>query len=134
MPGVAEAVRRVAARWPLAVASSSPPGLISVVLEARGVRDLFQVVMSTETVGRGKPAPDVYLAVACRLGTAPKGCAAVADLGLHQRPAGGACRWDAPYRRAKPRLPAGDRDLARADAVIESLDDLTDAVVDPALR
>jgi beta-phosphoglucomutase-like phosphatase (HAD superfamily) len=58
LPGAAEAVRRGATRWPLAVASSSPPGLISVVLEAMDVRDLFQVVMSTETVGRGKPAPD----------------------------------------------------------------------------
>lgn len=116
----------------LAVASSSPPGLISVVLEAMDVRDLFQVVMSTETVGRGKPAPDVYLAVARRLGTAPTGCAAVEDStnGLRAARAAGMRLIAVPNRDY---LPDPD-DLARADAVIESLDDLTEAVVDPALR
>jgi HAD superfamily hydrolase (TIGR01509 family) len=132
LPGAAEAVRRGATRWPLAVASSSPPGLISVVLEAMDVRDLFQVVMSTETVGRGKPAPDVYLAVARRLGTAPTGCAAVEDStnGLRAARAAGMRLIAVPNRDY---LPDPD-DLARADAVIESLDDLTEAVVDPALR
>jgi HAD superfamily hydrolase (TIGR01509 family) len=116
----------------LAVASSSPPGLISVVLEAMDVRDLFQVVMSTETVGRGKPAPDVYLAVARRLGTAPTGCAAVEDStnGLRAARAAGMRLIAVPNRDY---LPDPD-DLARADAVIESLDDLSEAVVDPALR
>ena len=132
LSGAAEAVRRVAARWRLAVASSSPPGLISVVLEAMDVRDLFQVVMSTETVGRGKPAPDVYLAVARRLGTAPTGCAAVEDStnGLRAARAAGMRVIAVPNRD----YPPDPDDLARADAVIESLDDLTEAVVDPALR
>jgi HAD superfamily hydrolase (TIGR01509 family) len=132
LPAAAEAVRRVAARWPLAVASSSPPGLIRVVLEAMDVRDLFQVVMSTETVGRGKPAPDVYLAVARRLGTAPTGCAAVEDStnGLRAARAAGMRVIAVPNRD----YPPDPDDLARADAVIESLDDLTEAVVDPALR
>ena len=109
-----------------------PPGLISVVLEAMDVRDLFQVVMSTETVGRGKPAPDVYLAVARRLGTAPTGCAAVEDStnGLRAARAAGMRVIAVPNRDY---LPDPD-DLARADAVIESIDDLTEAIVDPALR
>jgi HAD superfamily hydrolase (TIGR01509 family) len=130
LPGAAEAVRRVAARWPLAVASSSPPGLIRVVLEAMDVWDLFQVVMSTERVGPGKPAPAVYLAVARRLGTAPTGCAAVSTNGLRAARAAGMRVIAVPNRD----YPPDPDDLARADAVIESLDDLTEAVVDPALR
>jgi Haloacid dehalogenase-like hydrolase len=93
---------------------------------------LFQVVMSTETVGRGKPAPDVNLAVARRLRIAPTGCAAVEDStnGLRAARAAGMRVIAVPNRDY---LPHPD-DLARADAVIESLDDLTEAVIDPALR
>ena len=39
MPGAVEAVRRLAARWPLGLASSSPPSLIAVVLDAAGLRE-----------------------------------------------------------------------------------------------
>jgi HAD superfamily hydrolase (TIGR01509 family) len=132
LPRAAETVRRVTARRPLAVASSSPPGLISAVLEAMDVRDLFQVVMSTETVGRGKPAPDIYLAVARRLGPAPPGCAAVEDStnGLRAARAAGMRVIAVPNRD----YPPDPDDLARANAVIESLDDLTEAAVDPTLR
>src|SRR5215510_4349836 len=64
MPGAVEAVRRLAAHWPLGLATSSPPVLIDAVLDAAGLRDSFAAVMSTEQVPRGKPAPDIYLAVA----------------------------------------------------------------------
>jgi len=47
MPGAAEAVQRLAARWPLGLASSAPAVLIDTVLEAAGLRPYFQVTMST---------------------------------------------------------------------------------------
>jgi HAD superfamily hydrolase (TIGR01509 family) len=79
LPGAVEAVTDLSGRWPLAVASSSPPDLIGVVLAAAGVADRFRVTVSSEEVARGKPAPDVYLAAADRLGVEPAGCLAVED-------------------------------------------------------
>src|SRR5881397_2948815 len=66
MPGAVEAVQRLAAQWPLGLASSAPAVLIETVLEAADLRPYFQVTMSTEQVPHGKPAPDIYLAVAGR--------------------------------------------------------------------
>src|SRR5215467_15732844 len=68
MPGAVDAVRRLAASWPLGLAGSSPPVLIDAVLDGAGLRGCFAVAMSTEEVAHGKPAPDIYLAVAGRLG------------------------------------------------------------------
>ena len=69
MPGAVDAVRRMAARWPLGLASSSPPVLIETVLAAASIASLFAATVSTEEVAHGKPAPDVYLTVAERLET-----------------------------------------------------------------
>ena len=75
LPGAVEAVRRLAGRWPLGLASSAPAVLIETVLDAAGLRSYFQVTMSTEQVPHGKPAPDIYLAVTARLGVSPSGAA-----------------------------------------------------------
>jgi beta-phosphoglucomutase-like phosphatase (HAD superfamily) len=61
IPGAVDAVRRIAARWPLGIASSSNPELIEVVVRASGLGDVFRVAVSSQEVPRGKPAPDVYL-------------------------------------------------------------------------
>src|SRR3954468_19077709 len=79
MPGAATAVERTATRWPLALASSSNLPLIELALELSGLRRFFAAVVSSEEVARGKPAPDVYLEAARRLGVAPERCAAVED-------------------------------------------------------
>ncbi len=79
IPGAVEAVRRLAARWPLAVASSSNRPVIEVVLERAGVASLFRTTVSSEEVGRGKPAPDVYLEAVRRLGTPAVRTVAVED-------------------------------------------------------
>src|SRR5215510_346253 len=55
MPGAVEAVHRLAASWPLGLASSSPPVLIDAFLDRAGLRECFAVAMSTEQVPRGKP-------------------------------------------------------------------------------
>ena len=57
MPGAAGAVRELATRWPLGLASSSPPTLIDAVLDGAGLRECFRVALSTEQVSHGKPAP-----------------------------------------------------------------------------
>ena len=79
LDGAVEAVRRLAPEFRLAVASSSNRPLIETVLERAGVAELFEAVVSSEEVARGKPAPDVYLEAMRRLGTVPSRTAAVED-------------------------------------------------------
>ena len=79
LPGAVEAVRRLAVRWPLGLASSAPAVLIETVLDAADLSSYFQVTMSTEQVPHGKPAPDIYLAVTAGLGVSSSAAAAVED-------------------------------------------------------
>jgi HAD superfamily hydrolase (TIGR01509 family) len=127
MPGAVEAVRRLAARWPLGLASSSPPVLIETVLEAAGLRPYIRVAMSTEQVPRGKPAPDIYLAVADRLGVDPSGCAAIEDSsnGLRSAAAAGLRVVAIPH----PKYPPDTDALAAARLVLPTLSDLTPEAV-----
>ncbi|MEV0330918.1 HAD family phosphatase [Micromonospora echinospora] len=77
--GADDVARRLAGRWPLGLASSSPTRLIAAALAATGLTDTFGATLSTEETAHGKPAPDVYLAVAARLGVEPARCVAVED-------------------------------------------------------
>jgi len=79
LPGAVDAVRRVGARWPLGLASSSNRPLIDAFLEAVGLADAFEATVSSEEVAAGKPAPDVFLEAARRLAVEPTACAAVED-------------------------------------------------------
>ena len=79
VPGADAVVRELARSWPLGLASSSPPRLIEAALTASGLGESFEVAMSSESVPNGKPAPDIYLAVAERLGQSPSACVAVED-------------------------------------------------------
>lgn len=131
LPGAIEAVRRAARRWPLGLASSSPTRLIASTLDAAGLAACFSVTLSTEEMSAGKPSPEVYLEVARRLHTPPERCAAVEDSTNGLRAARDAgLRVIAVPTRTYPPDPA---ELARADAVIRSLDELTDRVIDPTL-
>ena len=88
--GAAAAVERLAERWPLGLASSSNRPLIDAVLESSGLAGRFAATVSSEEVGRGKPAPDVYLEAARRLGVPPERCAAIEDSHAGIRSARGA--------------------------------------------
>jgi HAD superfamily hydrolase (TIGR01509 family) len=79
IPGAKDAVDRLAARWPLGLASSSNRPLIDAALALSGLDRFFTATVSSEEVARGKPAPDVYLEAARRLEVAPEGCVAVED-------------------------------------------------------
>ena len=123
LPGAAGAVRALAARWPLAVASSAPRSLIEVVLDASGLRPSFTAAVSSEEVPRGKPAPDVYLAAAALLGVQPAACAAVEDSsnGLRSAAAAGLAVIAVP----RPEYPPAADALAGARVVLGSLTELT---------
>jgi HAD superfamily hydrolase (TIGR01509 family) len=127
--GAREAVERLAARWPLGLASSSNRELIDLALELLGVKDLFAATVSSEEVARGKPAPDVYLEVARRLGVDPIRAAAVEDShnGILAAKAAGMRVLAIPNRH----FPPGEEALAQADVVLDSPAELTAEAVDP---
>ena len=129
IPGAREAVKRIAARWPLGLASSSNRELIELALELLGVRDLFLATVSSEEVARGKPAPDVYLEAARRLDVEPAQAAAVEDShnGIRAAKAAGMRVVAIPNRH----FPPGADALAAADVVLESLDALTAEAIEP---
>ncbi len=77
--GAVDAVRRIAARWPAAVASSGHRDVIRAALDALGLAATFAAVVSSDEVEHGKPAPDVYLLAASRLGVAAGRCLVVED-------------------------------------------------------
>jgi len=129
IPGAREAVERVAARWPLGLASSSNRELIDLVLELLGVDHLFAATVSSEEVARGKPAPDVYLEAARRLGVDPLRAAAVEDShnGILSAKAAGMRVLAIP----NVHFPPDEEALAEADAVLDSLEGLTAEAVEP---
>lgn len=127
MDGAVDAVHRMGARWPLAVASSAPAALIETVLRLAGLRSCFSVVKSTEQVAHGKPAPDIYLAVTAELGWPPPDCAAVEDSSNGLRSAAAAGLWVIAIPQPEY-LPDPDA-LAQASLVLPNLAGLTaDAV------
>jgi HAD superfamily hydrolase (TIGR01509 family) len=128
VPGAGEAVRRLADDgYRLAVASSSNRELIDAVLRRLELAALFEATVSSEEVGRGKPAPDVYLEAARRLDVPASRCAAVEDSASGIRAAREAgMRVIAYPNRHDP--PAADV-LASADVVIDSLDALGSTTV-----
>ena len=125
--GAIAAVERMAARWPLGLASSSNRELIDLVLDLAGLAPYFRATVSSEEVERGKPAPDVYLEAARRLGADPAACAAVEDShnGIRSAKAAGMRVVAFP----NPRYPPGAEALAAADAVIDSLAELEASIV-----
>ena len=128
VPGAGEAVRRLADDgYRIAVASSSNRELIDAVLRRLELAALFEATVSSEEVGRGKPAPDVYLEAARRLDVPASRCAAVEDSASGIRAAREAgMRVIAYPNRHYP--PAADV-LASADVVIDSLDALGSTTV-----
>jgi len=125
--GAVDAVRRLAAAFTLGVASSSNRPLIDAVLEGAEIADRFAVVVSSEEVARGKPAPDVYLEAARRLRHEPAQCAAVEDSsnGLRAAHAAGIRVLAFPNAHYAPAPDA----LALADVVVTSLAELTPELV-----
>lgn len=125
--GGVDAVRRTAGRWPLGLASSSPTRLIRTALDATGLSDTFDATLSTEETRHGKPAPDVYLAVAERLGVDPARCVAVEDSanGVRSAAAAGMAVVAVPHG-AYPLEPDAER---LAAVVLSSIDELTPEVV-----
>lgn len=120
--GAVEAVQRMAGAYPLGLATSSNREIIDVVVEVGGFGGLLSVTVSSEEVERGKPAPDVYLECARRMGVEASRCAAIEDStnGLLSAAAAG-MRVIAIPNDAHPPAPKG---LEKADVVLDSIAEL----------
>ena len=130
LPGAVDVVRAAAARWPLALASSSNREIIDGVLSLAGITDEFKVTVSSEEVGRGKPAPDVFLAAARELGTDPADCVVIEDSGNGIRAgiAAGMTVVAAPNHDFPPDPEA----IALAHVVVEHVADITVEIIEGA--
>jgi HAD superfamily hydrolase (TIGR01509 family) len=121
--GAVAAVRRVAARWPVALASSANREVIDAVLAASGLAGVFGATVSGEEVAHGKPAPDIYLEAARRLGVEAGRCAAVEDSSNGMRAAAAAGMKVVAFPNRQ--FPPADDALALASVVLDSLDELS---------
>jgi HAD superfamily hydrolase (TIGR01509 family) len=130
LPDAVAAVRRLADRWPLGLASSSPRRLIDAVLADADIADAFEVTLSTEEVAAGKPDPAVYQEAVRRLGVAPERTVAVEDSTNGLRAAAGAGLVVLAVPR--PDFPPAPESLALAAGKLESLAELTVQVVEAA--
>jgi HAD superfamily hydrolase (TIGR01509 family) len=123
LPGAVDAVRSLARHWPLALATSSNRNVIDLVLEKAGLADAFAATVSSEEVERGKPAPDVYLEAAKRLGVEPRACVAIEDStsGIRSAHAAAMAVVAVPNQDFPPEPEA----LALASLVLDSLEELS---------
>jgi HAD superfamily hydrolase (TIGR01509 family) len=119
LPGAIDAVRRAAALLPLGLASSSTRELIEGVLGMAGLADLFAVTVSSEEVGRGKPAPEVYLLALRRMGVEGRDAVAIEDTGAGMRSARAAGMRVVAVPNAH--YPPSAADLAVADVVLDRI-------------
>jgi beta-phosphoglucomutase len=123
-PGAADCVTRLAAEFPLGIASGALRHEIEGVLERAALRDCFAFIVASGDTPSSKPAPDPYLRAAALHGTNPDGCVAIEDSqwGLESaRSAGLACIG---ITQTYPRA-----ELAGADRIIDSLDELTATLI-----
>jgi HAD superfamily hydrolase (TIGR01509 family) len=126
--GASEAVQRLAARWRLGLASSADPPVIAAVLEAGGMAELFRATVSSGEVGHGKPAPDVYLAAAERLGVEPAAAVAIEDSSNGMRAAHAAGLGLIAIPNASTAVEPDA--LALAQVVLDRIDQLTPETVE----
>lgn len=80
MPGLIELLEMLKGKnYPMAVASSSFPEIIELILKKTELRDYFRVVVSSQEAGKSKPEPDVFLLAARKLGVPPTNCIVIED-------------------------------------------------------
>jgi HAD superfamily hydrolase (TIGR01509 family) len=129
IPGAVDAVKRVAARWPVGLASSANREVIDAVLQASGLADVFgSATVSGEEVAHGKPAPDIYLEAARRLGVDAARSAAVEDSTNGLRAAAAADMMVVAFPNRE--FPPDPEALNLATFVLHSLDELSPGLLE----
>jgi HAD superfamily hydrolase (TIGR01509 family) len=127
LPGAVRAVNELAHAYILGLASSANREVIDAVLDGAAITERFAATISSEEVERGKPAPDVYLEAARRMGVDPTACVAVEDStnGLRAAYAAGMVVIATPNHAFPPAPDA----LALAAVVVDGIKDVTPELV-----
>ena len=105
---------------PAAIASSSPKEFINVVVSKFKLQEYFKYIVSGEEVESGKPAPDVYIETAKKLGISPKECIVVEDSKngvIAAKAAGMKCI-------GFQNINSGNQDLSKADIIVNSIGEI----------
>lgn len=128
--GAADAVRRAASRYKVALASGSPNELAEYVMQATGLDKLFLATTYGDDVAQGKPAPDIYLDVLRKIGVSPEHAVGVEDSGngIRSLRAAGMGIIAAPG----PEFPLDDDILALADVRISEMHEFSLDLVEEA--
>jgi HAD superfamily hydrolase (TIGR01509 family) len=113
-------------RVPYALASSAWPNWIASLLEATGLDGSFDVIVSRTMVEHGKPAPDIFLLAAERLGVQPERCVALEDTPPGIAAAKAAEMFAIQMRGASTAFPP----LPGADLVLDTLEDFPLSLLD----
>jgi len=131
LPGVRPLIAELRRRGvPIAVASASLREWVDVTLSGLGLQDAFNATVSASEVRNGKPAPDLFLAAAQRLGVPPQYCLAVEDTAAGIAAAKAAGMFAVQLRAASTALPP----LPDANLVLESLTDFDLSLLEEPVR
>lgn len=130
LPDAVPTVRAVTERYATAIASSAPPRIIQAFLDTADLGGQISATVSSEQVGAGKPAPDVYLEAAHGIGADPGTCVAVEDSasGLRAAATAGMTVLAVP----NPHFPPQQDALDLAHRVLDGIAQLPDALTDLA--
>lgn len=110
--------------WRMAVASSSPQAYIELCTETMAIKPYFSLLFSGERVSRPKPAPDIFLAAATKLGTQAHSCVVVED----SRNGSAAAKAAGMYCIGFVNPDSGEQDLSAADRLICRFAELPEAL------
>jgi beta-phosphoglucomutase-like phosphatase (HAD superfamily) len=124
-PTAAPCVRRLAAKWPLGIASGALLADIELMLKGAGLREYFRFIVSAGDTDATKPAPDPYLRAAELHGIPPSECLAIEDSHWGLRSARAAGMRTIAVTHTYPRTT-----LTEAHTVVDSLDDVTVALIE----
>lgn len=119
--GITELLARLKENgYKIGLGSSSVMANVQLVLTRFGIIDYFDAIAAGSEVENAKPAPDVYLLAASRLGVAPENCTVVEDAG-----AGVMAAKAAGMRCIAIKNPnSGEQDLSKADVIIDSYEEI----------
>lgn len=125
LPGVRDTIDRYRVRYPLAVASSSPYNDLIAILEHHKLRGHFSCIIGGDMVPHKKPEPDIYLLATGRLDVSPSACVAFEDShsGVSAAKSAGLMAVAVPHSMSL------DHDFSRADAVLGSMSEVDDALL-----
>lgn len=120
-PGIPELLKELkSSNIKTAVATSSVPGIVDIILKKCGIDTYFETVVTTEMAGKSKPAPDVFLLASKQIGVAPSNCVVFEDSYNGIRAAKSASMYCIAYQPNNELI----QDTSEADKLIYSFKDI----------